>query len=99
MRKVILKMHVSLDRYVRSADGNVTAEIARMKQEPGKYMPAHGPFAQSLPKPGLIEAYRLSVHPVVPSGGLPISAEPMKLKLQKSTAFPSGAAKQGEAPC
>ena len=76
----------------RIVSGNVVTEITGMKHEPGKYILAHGgaAFAQSLTALGLIDEYRLIVHPVVLSDGLPLFDEPMKLKLQKSTAFPSG---------
>ena len=74
------------------ANGDTTAEITRLKQEPGKDILAHGgaKFAQALSKLGLIDEYRLIIHPVVLSAGLPLFAEPMDLKLLDSKAFPVG---------
>ncbi len=76
----------------RIANGNLVTEIARIKQEPGKYILAHGgaAFVQSLSTLGLIDEYWLIVHPVVLSDGLPLFVEPMKLKLLRTTAFPGG---------
>src|SRR5258707_1104937 len=45
--------------------GDLAVEIARLKEEPGKEILAHGGarFAQSLVKLGLIDEYRLLIHP------------------------------------
>jgi dihydrofolate reductase len=76
----------------RIVNGDLAAEIARMKNEPGKDILAHGgaAFAKSLSKLGLIDEYRLILHPLVLSAGLPLFAEPADLKLQESTVFPCG---------
>jgi dihydrofolate reductase len=76
----------------RIADGNVAEELWRMKNEPGNYILVHGgaAFVQSLSKLGLIDEYRLIVHPVVLSDGLQLFAEPMKLKFKESIPFPGG---------
>jgi dihydrofolate reductase len=46
--------------------GNLTDAIARLKQQPGKDIVAHGgaQFAQSLARLSLIDEYQLLIHPV-----------------------------------
>jgi dihydrofolate reductase len=48
------------------ASGNLCDEIARLKAQPGKDILAHGGanFAQELAAHGLIDEYKLMVHPV-----------------------------------
>jgi dihydrofolate reductase len=80
----------------RVAGGDLTDEINRLKQEPGKDIMAHGgaSFAQSLIERGLVDEYRLLVHPVVLGRGLPIFsklAKPAELQLVEAKAFPGGA--------
>lgn len=82
------------DAYV--AAGPLADEIARLKQQPGRPIVAHGGagFARSLIAAGLIDEYRLLVHPHVLGKGLPIFSDlpkPMPLKLVSATAFPGGA--------
>jgi dihydrofolate reductase len=70
-----------------------------LKQKSGKDILAHGGagFAQSLARLGLIDEYRLLVHPVALGWGLPLFAElpaPMDLKLISTSIFRSGVAAQ-----
>lgn len=79
------------------ARGDLVAEVNRLKQQPGKFILAHGGanFAQSLAAAGLIDEYRLVVHPVVLGKGLPLFSQvatPMDLELRSTTVFRSGAA-------
>lgn len=79
------------------AGGDLGGETARLKREPGKDILAHGGagFAQSLVKNGLIDEYKLLIHPVALGSGLPLSStlpKPLDLRLVNATAFPSGAA-------
>jgi dihydrofolate reductase len=79
----------------RVAGGDMEIEIARLKGEDGNPLLAHGGagFARSLVRSGLIDEYRLLVHPVVLGRGLPLFTElktPMDLRLERSTAFKSG---------
>lgn len=77
--------------------GNLSEEINRLKQQPGKPLLAHGgaAFAQSLVKLNLIDEYYLMVHPVVLGEGMPLFPqlpEPFDLKLVDVKLFKSGAA-------
>ncbi|HWT99626.1 MAG TPA: dihydrofolate reductase family protein [Terriglobales bacterium] len=77
------------------ASGDLATEIAALKRQPGKDMLAHGgaSFARSLVRLGLIDEYRLLVHPVALGQGLPLFAEleqPRDLKLVSVTAFAGG---------
>jgi dihydrofolate reductase len=76
-------------------NGDLAAEIGRMKQQQGKDIVAHGGagFAQSLARLGLIDEYRLLVHPVALGAGLPLFsglAKPMYLTLASTSIFASG---------
>ena len=71
-------------------------EIGRLKREPGKDILAHGgaTFAQSLVRLGLVDEYRLLVHPTALGRGLPLFstvAAPIDLTLVEAKAFPRGA--------
>jgi dihydrofolate reductase len=57
----------------RIARGDLAEEIAELKREPGKDVIAWGgaAFAQSLTRLGLIDEYRLVLHPVALGDGLP----------------------------
>lgn len=79
--------------------GDLAAEITRLKQQPGKDLFAHGGagFAQSLIKLGLVDEFRLLVHPVALGAGLSIFAalpRPLDLQLVSSTPFPKGSVAQ-----
>jgi dihydrofolate reductase len=78
------------------ATGELDEEVNRLKQEPGKDVLAHGgaAFASSLVKLGLVDEYRLLVHPVTLGRGLPLFAElsaPLDLALIDAKTFKSGA--------
>ena len=79
----------------RIARGDTAAELARLKQEPGGEIIAHGgtQFARSLIRLGLVDEYRLWVLPAAVGQGAPLFTElarPVTLSLVKTTAFPSG---------
>ena len=81
------------------ANGDLATEIGRLKQQPGKDIVAHGGagFAQSLARLGLIDEYRLVVHPVALGVGLRLFAElpmPLDLKLVSTSIFASGVVAQ-----
>lgn len=79
--------------------GDLVAEVNRLKQQPGKYILAQGgvEFAQHLAAAGLIDEYRLVVHPVALGSGQALFArlpKPLHLQLRSSTVFRSGAMAQ-----
>jgi dihydrofolate reductase len=83
-------------RLARVAAGDLVEEIARLKQEPGQDILAHGgaSFAQSLVLHDLVDEYRLLVHPVALGRGLPLFSQlgaPLKLHLAEVKPFKSGA--------
>lgn len=76
--------------------GEFAGAIARLKDEPGKDIVAHGGarFAQCLAAAGLIDEFRLIVHPVALRRGQPLFSglpHPLQLKLISATTFPAGA--------
>jgi dihydrofolate reductase len=77
----------------RVASGDLTEEISRLKQEPGKDILAHGGsgFAQALSRQGLIDEYRLILHPVALGTGLSLFSDPIELELQSARTFATGA--------
>ena len=77
------------------ARGDLVEEILRLKEQPGNFILAHGGarFAQSLVASGLIDEYRLGIHPVVLGQGQPLFSElrsPVDLRLISVTPFASG---------
>ena len=78
------------------AGSDLAEEIARLKRQPGKEILAHGGagFARSLVQLGLVDEYRLLIHPVALGRGLPLFSglsEPISLRLSSATAFSAGA--------
>jgi dihydrofolate reductase len=76
----------------RIANGEIAAEIAALKTEPGAPILAHGGarFAQSLSRLGLGDEYRLHLHPGILGTGLPIFADRAQLRLRGARTFPAG---------
>ncbi|KRE96764.1 hypothetical protein ASG87_15690 [Frateuria sp. Soil773] len=75
--------------------GDLAEEILRLKEQPGNYILAHGgaSFAQSLAASGLIDEYRLGIHPVVLGQGKPLFSalrNPVDLRMVSATPFASG---------
>ena len=76
--------------------GDLADEIRRLKAQPGDFILAHGgaAFAQALAASGLVDEYRLAIHPVVLGKGKPLFSgldKPVDLKLVSATNFSSGA--------
>lgn len=87
----------------RVVRGNLADEIAGLKEQKGKEILAHGGagFAQALVSLGLIDEYRLIVHPVALGRGLALFsslATPLDLELTSSTVFDSGSVAQVFSP-
>lgn len=80
-------------RHPRVLSGDLAAEIARLKAEPGAFLLAHGgaAFARSLVETDLVDEYRLLVHPIALGSGLPIFARRHDLRLVEARAFTGGA--------
>jgi dihydrofolate reductase len=76
------------------ATGDLAAAVTRIKREhPGGYLLAHGGarFARSLVAAGLIDEYRLAVHPVVLGAGERIFQAPHTIEPGSTTVFSGGA--------
>lgn len=79
----------------RIVGGDLAEEIGRLKREDGGLILAHGgvTFVNALIRAGLIDEYRLVVHPVVIGHGTSLFAalpRPLRLDLVESQTFPSG---------
>ena len=76
------------------AAGDLAEAITRLKQERSDgYLLAHGGarFARSLVETGLIDEYRLLIHPVVLGAGERIFLAPLTIKPVSTTVFTGGA--------
>jgi dihydrofolate reductase len=83
------------------ASGDLAATVTRLKQErSGGYLLAQGGvrFARSLVRAGLIDEYRLVVHPVVLGAGMRLFTAPLALAPISTTAFSGGAVAHVFAP-
>jgi len=81
----------------RIASGDLATDIDRLKREPGGPILAHGgaTFVDSLIRDGLIDEYRLVIHPVVIGHGTALFSalrEPLRLDLVEARTFPTGTA-------
>ena len=76
------------------ASGDLAEAITRLKRErPDGYLLAHGGarFARSLVATGLIDEYRLAVHPVVLGAGEQLFGAPLTIEPVSTTVFSGGA--------
>jgi dihydrofolate reductase len=81
--------------------GDLAEAITRLKRERSDgYLLAHGGarFARSLVKTGLIDEYRLVVHPVVLGAGERLFMAPLTIEPMSATAFSGGAVAHVFAP-
>jgi dihydrofolate reductase len=74
---------------------NITEEISKMKQQPGKDLVIFGGagIASTFMQLGLIDEYSLLVHPIVLGSGKPLFKglhDQLNLKLLKTKTFGSG---------
>jgi dihydrofolate reductase len=79
------------------ATGDLAATIARLKHERSDgYLLAQGGvrFARSLVETGLIDEYRLAIHPVILGGGERLFASPLRIEPLNTIAFSRGAIAQ-----
>jgi dihydrofolate reductase len=72
--------------------GDLADAVTRLKQEHSGYLLAQGGtrFARSLVKAGLIDEYRLVVHPVVLGAGEPLFTTPLTIEPISTIAFSGG---------
>ena len=75
--------------------GDLAQEIDRLKREPGGVILAHGgaTFVDTLIRDGLIDEYRLVIHPVAIGHGTGLFSglrEPLRLHLAEARTFTSG---------
>jgi dihydrofolate reductase len=80
----------------RVARGDLAEEIAKLKAESDKDLIAWGgaSFAQALARQGLVDEYRLTIHPVAVADGEPLFKDipaPVRLKLVDTKLFTSAA--------
>jgi len=76
------------------AGGDLAAAVTRLKRErPSGYLLAHGGtrLARSLVETGLIDEYRLVVHPVVLGAGERLFTAPLTIEPMSTTVFSGGA--------
>jgi dihydrofolate reductase len=81
----------------RIASGELAEDIDRLKRDSGGIVLAHGgaTFVHALIAEGLIDEYRLVLHPVVIGHGTGLFSslrEPLRLDLVEARTFPSGTA-------
>jgi dihydrofolate reductase len=80
----------------RIARGDLSEEITQLKSEPGNDLIAHGgaTFAQALSRLGLVDEYRLVIHPAALGNGLPLFKDlpsPLHLELVEAETYPTSA--------
>lgn len=80
---------------LRILSGDLATEIEKLKREDGKELLAHGgaSFARSLVETGLIDEYRLFVHPIALGEGKALFsglAAPLRLAQVETKTFPTG---------
>jgi dihydrofolate reductase len=75
------------------ATGDLAEAVTRLKQERSGYLLAHGGtrLARSLVETGLIDEYRLVIHPVVLGAGERIFTAPLTIESISTTVFSGGA--------
>jgi dihydrofolate reductase len=76
------------------AAGDLAASVRRLKRErPDGYLLAHGGarFARSLVETGLIDEYRLVIHPVILGAGEPLFRTPLTIDPVSTSVFSGGA--------
>jgi dihydrofolate reductase len=78
----------------RLVKGDIAAEVARLKAQPGKDMALGGAgIGATFMKLNLIDEYHLYVHPIILGGGKPFFAaldKPLKLQLVETRIFTAG---------
>jgi dihydrofolate reductase len=81
----------------RIASGDLAEEVARLKAQPGGDLIAYGgaTLDQALSRLGLVDEYRLMIHPAALGAGLPLFGDlprPLQLGLVEATVYATGLA-------
>jgi dihydrofolate reductase len=97
MPKVVFSRTLEkVDWNSRLVRDNIAEEVTKLKAQPGKDMDVGGPtLASTFMRLGLIDEYRLVVHPVVLGGGTPFFPaldSAISLRLVETRTFASGVA-------
>jgi len=83
-----------VDRSSRLFSGDITTEIKKLKEQPGKDIIVGGPtLAATFMRLGLIDEYRVYIHPVILGGGKPMFGpldNRIGLRLVETHTFNSG---------
>lgn len=83
-----------VDESSRLFSGDIATEIAKLKEQPGKDMVVGGPtLAATFMRLGLIDEYRVYIHPVILGGGKPMFGpldNRIDLRLVETHTFNSG---------
>src|SRR4051812_16591103 len=76
----------------RVVAGDMATEVRRLKAQEGAsiFVSGGATLAQTMSAEGLIDEYRIYVHPVVLGAGMPLFKEPLDLTLMSSHAFANG---------
>ena len=76
----------------RIVSGDMATEVRRLKAQEGAsiFVSGGARLAQTMSAQGLIDEYRIYVHPVVLGAGMPLFTEPVDLSLVSSHAFANG---------
>jgi len=76
----------------RLAEAGIAEEVARLRREPGKDMVVFGGArtVQEFIRLGLVDEYRMKVHPVAIGSGLPVFKDRVGLTLVRSKTYRSG---------
>lgn len=94
MPKIVFSKKLDRVEWNARLGGDIATEVARLKAQPGKDVAVAGAdLAASFMRLGLIDEYRLFVHPVVLGAGTPMFPpldERLNLRLIDTRAFGSG---------
>ena len=94
-QKIVFSSRQKSDNRAHFIHANIADEVNKIKQQGGKNIWLYGgaSLIKTFIQLGLIDVYRISVHPTVLGGGKPLFAdlkERMNLQLVKTNAFKSG---------
>src|SRR4051812_21107754 len=76
----------------RIVSGDMATEVRRLREQEGAsiFISGGATLAQTMSSRGLIDEYRIYLHPVVLGAGMPLFKDPIDLKLVSSHPFANG---------